>query len=93
MDFKYIDISLLSFLTLGFFIAYVIYAIIYFVKFDKNVKLDSGGNTHGLSRICLCGIFFLFGLLIFDIICSIIFTVSSAVSLDKSTLKLVIPSS
>ena len=69
MDFKYIDIGLLSFLTLGFFIAYVIYAIIYFVKFDKNVKLDSGGNTHGLSRICLCGIFFLFGLLIFDIIC------------------------
>lgn len=69
MNFKYIDIGLLSFLTLGFFIAYVIYAIIYFVKFDKNVELDSGGNTHGLSRICLCGIFFLFGLLIFDIIC------------------------
>lgn len=69
MDFKYIDIGLLSFLTLGFFIAYIVYAIIYFVKFDKKVKLDSGGNTHGLSRICLCGIFFLFGLLIFDIIC------------------------
>lgn len=69
MNFKYIDIGLLSFLTLGFFIAYIVYTIIYFVKFDKNVKLDSGGNTHGLSRICLCGIFFLFGLLIFDIIC------------------------
>lgn len=69
MNFKYIDIGLLSFLTLGFFIAYIVYAIIYFVKFDKNVKLDSNGNKHGLSRICLCGIFFLFGLLIFDIIC------------------------
>ena len=69
MNFKYIDIGLLSFLTLGFFIAYIVYTIIYFVKFDKNVKLDSGGNKHGLSRICLCGIFFLFGLLIFDIIC------------------------
>lgn len=69
MNFKYIDIGLLSFLTVGFFIAYIIYAIIYFVKFDKNIKLDSSGNTHGLSRICLCGIFFLFGLLIFDIVC------------------------
>ena len=69
MNFKYIDIGVLSLLTVGFFLAYIIYAIIYFVKFDKNVKLDSSGNTHGLSRICLCGIFFLFGLLIFDLIC------------------------
>lgn len=66
---KYIDLGILLLLTLGVFIFYVIYAIVFFVKVDKNIKLDSSGAKHGLSRMCLQGIFFLFGLLIFDLTC------------------------
>lgn len=66
---KYIDLGLIFVLTLGAFLFYVIYAAIYFIKVDKKIKLDISGNNHGLSRMCLQGIFFLFGLLIFDLSC------------------------
>lgn len=67
---KIVDIGVLTLLTLGAFALYVTYAIIYFIKFDKKIKLDSSGKKPGLSRMCLIGIFFLFGLLIFDYACS-----------------------
>lgn len=67
---KYIDIGILTLLTLGVFALYVTYAIIYFVKYDKKAKLDASGKKPGLSRMCLIGIFFLFGLLIFDLTCN-----------------------
>lgn len=67
---KYIDIGILSLLTLGIFVLYVVYAIIFFMKFDKKVKMDNTGHKPGLSRMCLIGIFFLFGLLIFDLTCN-----------------------
>ena len=66
-DLKYIDMGVLILITLGFFLAYLIYSIIYFVKFDKNIKKDSTGTNHGLSRMCLIGTFFLFGFLTFDL--------------------------
>lgn len=66
-DLKYIDMGVLILMTLGFFLAYLVYAIIYFVKFDKKMKKDDTGAKHGLSRMCLIGTFFLFGLLIFDL--------------------------
>ena len=66
-NFKYIDIGILTLLTIGFFVMYAIYAIVYFIKFDKKEKLRNSGEKHGLSRMCLIGIFFLFGLLIFDL--------------------------
>lgn len=67
---KYLDIGILTLLTLGVFALYIVYAIIYFVKVDKKAKLDLAGKKPGLSRMCLIGIFFLFGLLIFDLTCN-----------------------
>lgn len=69
LQLKYIDIGILSLLTIGVFLIYVIYAISYFLRVDKKIKLDISGKKHGLSRMCLQGIFFLFGLLIFDLTC------------------------
>lgn len=64
-----LDLILVALLTIPVFLVYVVYTFIYFLRTDKK-KLRNGEEyyeTHGLSRFCLAGIFFLFGLIIFDV--------------------------
>lgn len=55
-------------LTVPVFIGFIIFTTIYFFKIDKmNSSQANYYKSHGLSRFCLAGIFFLFGLIIFDL--------------------------
>lgn len=66
-----IDIVILFSLTLPVFLFYLIFSIIYFTIFDKRDHKKENGNyyeSHTLSRFCLAGIFFMFGLILFDMV-------------------------
>lgn len=63
---KSVDLIIMCTLTIPIFLIYVIYTLIYFLKIDKSLNTNCN-KTHGLSRFCLAGIFFLFGLIIFDV--------------------------
>ena len=55
-------------LTVPVFIGFIIFTTIYFFRIDKmNSSQANYYKSHGLSRFCLAGIFFLFGLIIFDL--------------------------
>ena len=63
-----IDLLIMSLLTIPVFLIYVVYTLVFFLKIDKKYKEKYNYyEKHGLSRFCLAGIFFLFGLIIFDI--------------------------
>lgn len=63
-----IDLIIVAALTIPIFLAYVVYTFVFFLKIDKKYKEKHNYyEKHGLSRFCLAGIFFLFGLILFDI--------------------------
>ena len=75
------DIMILTASTIPVIAIYLVFTILYFVLIDKRFhKKEDGGyyESHGLSRFCLGGIFFLFGLTIFDMVMEFI----SAYSID-----------
>ena len=64
-----IDLVTIGLCTVPPFFIFLIFTIIYFNVVDKAHKDDEEYYVnHGLSRFCLGGIFFLFGLILFDII-------------------------
>lgn len=64
-----IDLITIGLCTVPVFFIFLIFTIIYFNVVDKAHKDDEEYYVnHGLSRFCLGGIFFLFGLILFDII-------------------------
>lgn len=64
-----IDLLTIGLCTVPVFFIFLIFTIIYFNVVDKAHKDDEEYYVnHGLSRFCLGGIFFLFGLILFDII-------------------------
>ena len=64
-----IDLITIVVCTVPPFFIFLIFTIFYFAVIDKSYKDDEEYYVnHGLSRFCLGGIFFLFGLILFDII-------------------------
>lgn len=63
-----IDLFTIGLCTVPPFLIFLIFTIFYFNVVDKTYKDDEEYYVnHGLSRFCLGGIFFLFGLILFDI--------------------------
>lgn len=64
--FNYITLLML---TLPFLLIYIVYSMVYFKKIDKKNVNIVGIKPHGLSRMCFGGIFFMFGIIILNLIC------------------------
>lgn len=65
------DLVIMAVATVPVFLIYVVFSIVYFGKIDRIFHKKEDGEyyeSHGLSRFCLGGIFFLFGLTLFDMI-------------------------
>ena len=63
-----IDFATIFALSIPTFLIYVAFTFVYFLKVDKiHVSQACYYKSHGLSRFCLAGIFFLFGLILFDL--------------------------
>lgn len=63
-----LDLVMILAFTVPPFLLFLIFTIVYFNVVDKAHKDDEEYYVnHGLSRFCLGGIFFLFGLILFDI--------------------------
>lgn len=61
------DIVTILCMTVPPLLIYLLFTLIYFLKFDKKKKTNEEYyQVCGLSRFCLGGIFFLFGLILFD---------------------------
>lgn len=63
------DLLIVLGLTIPVFLIYVVFTTIYFLIVDKKFHKKENGDyyeSHGLSRFCLGGIFFMFGLTLFD---------------------------
>lgn len=66
--FRTLDLIAVLSLSIPVFLIYVVYTFIYFLKIDKsNMNKTEIYKSHGLSRFCLAGVFFLFGLILFDV--------------------------
>lgn len=66
-----VDLIILFCLTLPIMILYGVFAFIYFKFIDRKIHKKEDGDyyeSHTLSRFCLAGIFFMFGLILFDMI-------------------------
>ena len=62
------DFIILMLFSFPVFIGYIVGILVYFYKFDKKPPKINGTPPNGLSRFCLKGIMFLFGLILFDLI-------------------------
>lgn len=65
------DLIVVFIATAPVFCIFVAFTILYFLFIDKSFRKKEEGDYyeyHGLSRFCLAGIFFMFGLIIFDMI-------------------------
>ena len=62
------DFIILMLFSFPVFIGYIVGILVYFYKFDRKPPKINGTPPNGLSRFCLKGIMFLFGLILFDLI-------------------------
>lgn len=64
---KGFDITLCILVTVPFILCFLVFLLFYFYSIDKqDRKNDPDYMKHGLSRFILCGIFFIFSLILFD---------------------------
>jgi len=65
------DLIVVFIMTIPILSIFIIFSFLYFTFIDKSFHKKENGDYyeyHGLSRFCLAGIFFMFGLIIFDMI-------------------------
>lgn len=82
IDFILYNISYI--LPLFFMTIFILYSIFYFNFTDKKMKNNEGYKHHGLSRFILIGIFFMFGLIIFDLNMSFISAFANQILINDS---------
>jgi hypothetical protein len=87
---RLVDLIVLGILSIPIFLAYVGFCVYYFIQVDKRDKTEPQDvkDKHGLSRLLLGGIFFLFGLIIFDLVAEFIsaFVISFSTKVDGDPL-------